>query len=98
MAPRSWWQVCCACFAPRDAVLAALVAAVEQQAAAQAQQTALLIQLLARLPLDDSVTVLSDAQYEKRARKFLSAELLCRCGLEVVAGVDVTRAGLEGLQ
>ena len=81
---------------------AALVAVIERQAAlaaaASERQEAFLAQLEARLSDDDCTTVLSDAQYEDRARAFVSTELLRRCGLEVVAGVDVTRASLEGRQ
>jgi len=110
---RSWWRALCACFTPRDEALAALVAVIERQAARQEallerqaalaaaaseRQAALLAQLVARLPDDDGTTVLSDAQYEERARAFVSTQLLRRCGLEVVAGVDVTRASLKGLQ
>lgn len=94
---RGWWRAC-ACFAPRDAALAALVAVIERQVAASERQAALIAQLVARLADDDGTTVLSDAQYEARARDFVSSELLRRCGLEVVAGVDLTRARLEGLQ
>ncbi len=54
--------------------------------------------IILRRTTDDSLTVLSDAQYESRARKFLSSELLRRCGLEVVTGTDVLRANFLGMQ
>jgi hypothetical protein len=81
-----------------DPVVLALVERIERQGSELQGLRETTDEILRRTADDDSLTVLSDAQYESRARKFLSSELLRRCGLEVVAGIDVSRTNLLGMQ
>ena len=54
--------------------------------------------IAAALAVDGSTSVFSDEEYEEAARRALPGVLLARCGLEVVRGVDSSRAALGGLE
>jgi hypothetical protein len=59
---------------------------------------ALPVRIVELLSEDRATTVLSDEEYEDRARRMLPEVLRQRCGLEVVADVDLVRDELGGLE